>query len=113
MIYYINHGTFPTNPTVHPASWDEQDHGKTMSEAGHEAERERKKRILWQDDERKSNRVTYILSHSERGTLEASEEILPLVRNTCNSFDHIKNLHRGIPKPEKNHTGPFSILKRT
>ena len=39
--------------------------------------------------------------------------ILPLVRNTCNSFDHIKNLHRGIPKPEKNHTGPFSILKRT
>ena len=24
----------------------------------------------------------------------------------------IKNLHRGIPKPEKNHTGPFSIHKR-
>ena len=39
--------------------------------------------------------------------------VLPLVRNTCNSFDHIKNLHRGIPKPEKNHTGPFSIHKRT
>ena len=33
--------------------------------------------------------------------------------NTCNSFDHIKNLHRGIPKSEKNHTGPFSIHKRT
>ena len=45
-----------------------------MSEAGHEAERERKKRI-WQDDKRKSNRVTYILSHPEQGTLEASEEI--------------------------------------
>ena len=46
------------------------------------------------------------------GTLRV-KVILPLFRNTCNSFDHIKNLHSGIPKPEKNHTGPFSIHKRT
>ena len=39
--------------------------------------------------------------------------VLPLVRNTRYTLDVIKNLHRGIPKPEKNHTGPFSIHKCT
>ena len=36
--------------------------------------------------------------------------LLPLVRNTCNSFDHIKNLHRGIPKPEKTTQAPLVYL---
>ena len=36
--------------------------------------------------------------------------VLPLVRNTCNSFDHIKNLHRGIPKPEKTTQAPLVYI---
>ena len=40
-------------------------------------------------------------------------DLCPLVRNTHYTSDVIKNFHRGIPKPEKNHTGPFSIHKCT
>ena len=33
--------------------------------------------------------------------------------NTHYTLDLIKNLPRGIPKPEKNHTVPFSIQRGT
>ena len=36
--------------------------------------------------------------------------VLPLVRNTCNSFDDIKNLHRGIPKLEKKTQAPLVYI---
>ena len=39
--------------------------------------------------------------------------LLPLVLNTHYISDLIKNLLRGIPKLEKNHTVPFCIHKGT
>ena len=40
----------------------------------------------------------------------AIKNVLPLVRNTCNSFDDIKNLHRGIPKPKKTTQAPLVYI---
>ena len=59
---------------------------------------------------RRSKKLEIIISPTYFVTSLVIWLILPLVRNTCNNFDVIKNLHRGIPKPERTTQAPLVYI---